>query len=191
MKKILIIFSFTVFFGSYAQAQSNKIVQNTIYADIVGYSYFYGVGYDRLYTHQDSPNSFGFAVSVGGGKLGDITAYTLPLKGFYCYGKGNSKLEAGTSVIVKVLDQNMYVGGSSNKRGNAQLNTPLPDGGESINLSPYIGYRYQRAKGGLFLRVYASPLNIPVYSAPLQKPTYGLTTYGFSVGYTIKPKAVR
>ena len=174
MKKVLIILIFAVFLGQYAQAQvSAQHIQHTIHGELLGRSNGYGIGYDCRFVKNDSTkNSFGMGATVGYSNDGvTLNSNTLSVQSYYCYGRKSSKLEMGIGFRRLFWDEYLKGGAGENVR---------------VSLLPYIGYRYQPNRGGLFFRAYWSVLDIPVYS------TFGMNWYaglpGLSLGYTFKPK---
>jgi len=186
MKKVIIYF--VIFFTptlSIGQKTNDTIFKrNTIYAEFRGQAVLYSLSYDRLY-HINRKIKTSFTMGLEVIPPGGLDFYLgVPLSYNFLFGKNNHHLELGIGFTV-LMD---YVGVS-----------------ETDYLSYFtakIGYRYQRPKGGIFLRATFTPMVafVNLYYEHQHKASYSFeyfsdvaqTTYpaypwgGISIGYTFK-----
>ena len=191
MSKKFIIGCFCVFISFstlYAQETIEPIkptLLHSVYADILGHSFLYGVGYDCRFYKQNTANSLGIGVGIAPG-VGDQSGFYVPLRAYYCISKKYASLETGLVVRYQSLGSTSFV-----------TRTVTVERG--VSMMPYIGYRYQRCtQGGIFFRAYISPFiyqfatlytsnlsDRTISSFDFNKPIGGL---GVSLGYTFPPK---
>jgi hypothetical protein len=140
--KIIAVLTSLVLLSGAAMAQP-PTSPNCVYGELAGNGLFYSINYDHLFT-----GSIGGRVGACYVSPSFVSTATFPLMAYYLIGSGNSKLELGLGacVILQQEGQSFSWGsGDDNFEGNGFLGTTT------------VGYRYQRAEGGIVFRVGLTP----------------------------------
>lgn len=129
---------------------TQPIVRNTLYGEAFGQGFCWSLNYDRLLNTDKKvmnsvttglvyvPTSLGF----GGGVY-----YGIPVSYNWLVGKKSHRLEMGVG-LTALFHKEVARGWS----------TPYEESYFFGYLTPKIGYRFQRPRGGLFFRATASPM---------------------------------
>lgn len=178
MKAIAVLCMFAMLSGT-AMAQS-PTAPNSVYFEAAGNGLFYSANYDRLFT-----KSLGGRVGASYTSPEQVSVITFPLMAYYLFGIGtsNSKVELGLGACVILQPENQSFSFMSSVddefRGNGVLGTAT------------LGYRYQRAEGGLMVRAGITPLFgnyvrdvSPTYYEEVTEDVFKFNfSLGMSVGY--------
>jgi hypothetical protein len=172
--KVIAVLIMIVLLSSAAMAQS-PTAPNSVYGELAGNGLFYSVNYDHLFT-----GSFGGRVGASYFSPSFVSTATFPLMAYYLIGSGNSKLELGLGACV-VLQQE----GQSFSWGSSDDEFE----GNGVLVTSTVGYRYQRAEGGIVFRVGLTPF-FGKYVQETLLPSYRYVTeevykFNFSGGISI------
>jgi len=134
-----------VILSGVAFAQS-PAAPNALYAEFLGNGLLYSCNYDRLFSE-----SFGGRIGVSYTFPEGVSIVTLPVMAYYLVGLGSgpSKLEFGLGATILLQPERQSL--SFMAAPDDQLR------GTSVLGTATVGYRYQRADGGLIIRVGATP----------------------------------
>lgn len=144
LKYILTAFILFVILGQ-VHAQSDKIRKNSVYFEGLGAGIIYSFNYDRLLILKNSLK-FGASGGIYYGQGGEELNFTFPFSFYGLIGKNNYHIEYGLGPTFVYSKSFSSFPGSSRER---IMNNLL--------LSTKLGFRYQRPKGGLFLRLTFNP----------------------------------
>jgi hypothetical protein len=152
------------FFGQKKMTDTVSIVpkRNTIYIELGGQSLIGSLNYDRLFrVNKKVKTSF----SAGFGTFGDYTKggydeyYSLPLSYNFLFGKKNSHLELGIGIVIfaeaYLEDYSYDIKYPTYIQGNDFYTNQIDI---ATYITPKIGYRFQKPKGGFFFKVAFTPL---------------------------------
>jgi hypothetical protein len=144
MKLLTVVLMIVTLSGvAFAQAPA---APNAFYAELLGNGLLYSCNYDRLFSE-----SFGGRIGVSYAFPGHTSLVTLPVMAYYLVGLGSgpSKLEfgLGATILLQPEGQSLsFMAAPDEKlRGTCVVGTAT------------VGFRYQRADGGLIIRVGATP----------------------------------
>jgi hypothetical protein len=135
--RVIAVMTIVVLLSGAAMAQP-PASPNSIFFELGGNGIFYSVNYDRLFTE-----SFGARVGFGYvSAFGVPLAASFPLMAYRLIGSGSNKLELGLGACVILQNEptSFSLNGSDHFEGNLVLGTTT------------VGYRYQRAGGGIVFR---------------------------------------
>ncbi len=144
MKSLTVLFMI-VALSSAVLAQA-PAAPNSFYGEFAGNGLIYSVNYDRLFS-----NAIGARIGVSYTAPEHVSLTTFPVMVYYLVGlgSGGSKLELGLGVTVLLQPQyqslSFMAAVDDHLKGNSVLGTAT------------VGYRYQRADGGLIFRVGFTP----------------------------------
>lgn len=167
----IIVFFALFIFSHQAHAQKDSASStHLIYAEVAGVGGFGSVNYENIFFNKRL-FSLSARVGVGTYRLLDFQNkfnpdVIIPIELYGFFGKTHFA-EIGLGQVISSI---VYV----------NIENLQPDRRVSIHTNFSVGYRYQRKKGGLFLRLCYSPL-IEFYKSYRH---WG----GFSVGYIFKEK---
>ena len=121
----------------------DEIYRNTIFVEVGGNNLYYSISYDRLFPLG---NGHKISAQLGIGLLTE-SHFWLPFGVNYLYGRFNSHLELGLGSTIYTID-------SESESFEGLLAPGLR-----------IGYRYQKADGGMFFRAgfHSTPRGVPFY----------------------------
>lgn len=170
-------------------ASVNVYKQNTVFAEVGQSGSLYSLNFDRIFWGNDR---FKVAARVGLGisnnvASGDIDpAVSLEMDGLL--GKNNHYFEFGVGVLNGIgFEQTAASVMNETENGTKVVKYTPEKEYNTLNLLGRVGYRYQPAKGGIFVRASVTPLTT-VYS---KTGNLGTTLAGaIGVGYTFKQKTV-
>lgn len=141
--KVIAVLTMIVLLSGAAMAQS-PTSPNSVYLELGGNGLFYSINYDRLFT-----KSFGGRVGAGYISPSSVSTGTFPLMAYYLIGSGNSKLELGLGANVILQPENQSFSFASSEDEEFE--------GSGVLGTATVGYRYQRAEGGIVFRAGLTP----------------------------------
>ena len=141
--KVIAVLTMIMLLSSAAIAQS-PTSSNSVYLELLGNGLFYSINYDHLFTE-----SFGGRVGAGYISPAWVSTGTFPLMAYYLIGSGNSKLELGLGANVILQPENQSFSFASAEDEEFE--------GTGVLGTATVGYRYQRAEGGIVFRVGLTP----------------------------------
>ena len=142
--KVIAVLTMIVLLSGAAMAQS-PASSNSVYFEALGNGLFYSVNYDHLFT-----GSFGGRVGASYISSGWVSAATFPLMAYYLIGSGNSKLELGLGACVILQPERQSF--------SFVLSEDEEFEGSGVLGTATVGYRHQRAEGGIVFRVGLTPV---------------------------------
>jgi hypothetical protein len=182
---------------SFAQIPKQSLGLHTVYAEAGGAGGLYSVNYERVF--YTKKRLFNFAVGTGASyyeKKNGLyihSIFYLPIHlSFLIHHNPSWSSEIGFTPVI-AREYSAYTGPSNNYSKNYNPPGTLTLGG----LVPHIGYRYQKEEGGIFAKIYFSPLTfafrnglliyqIGIYPNPWEQQI--VAWGGLGIGYTFKRK---
>ena len=174
MNKIIfttLFFTISFIFHSQEVKEISTIKKNTIFLEAGGQSLFYSLNYDRLFRiHKKIQNSFecGFSILPHYKYLDFDYIISTPISCNFLIGKSNNKLEIGIGLTAMFIgnywtsNPDMHDSYSNHEINYYEENT------RSIDFSPKLGYRFQKAEGGFFFRATLTPM-LPLGHSSVKK----------------------
>ena len=175
MKKIIIFlvcFSVILSAGVFAQQakDTTKIAKNTIYTELIGFSYYYSINYDRLLFCK---NKFKIAARIGvsffpnlNNNISIMDVFSFPFEVDLLYGKKHHlEVGFGGKPLIKVYSSDL-----------------LKVYDNYISYGLRIGYRYQRPAGGFFFKFDIVPIVLLPRIWPNEEKFLVIPPIGFGIG---------
>ena len=193
-----------------AQETAQPIIKrNTVYFEAFGQGLYDAFSFDRMY-RVDKKVKSSFSAGLTIIPSGELLVLATPISYNYIFGSKNHHLELGLGFTPMYLRQGKIQ--ASEYYNDAQGNLQIRDYKSSRTdvytyFTPKIGYRFQKAEGGFFMRVTLTPplagINrIGEYKGAIHEPSWGpnyeyfryavffpyraFPWAGVSFGYTLK-----